>query len=279
MGIDPESERGSPAYTVSVSPEASDSGSHFAPDLLPVTRATLEEPVFDLYMRAREGQALWNAATDLPWDRPITLTGSRLEIGWAVASQSVYAEQAGLLTAAQLLDDSDDMSMRLVLATAVSDEARHAEVFARYALLTGGSVAPPFEAIEDLWNGLRSLDGPVSRFLVHTILEGLASDEFYLMIEAFRDDLLSSVYENVRRDENRHVAMGIHYLRGHLPSPDSPQERQLREVEDHGLEVAGVHSDGYFDGLAEVTGRPAQEIRGWIVQRHRERMKRVFERR
>lgn len=96
---------------------------------VPLSPATLGVPGFRLYEKARRA-AKWNAATDIPWQESGTLPSRDQDRAWMRASQSVYAEQAGLLTAARLLRDTNDVAARMCMSTAVADEAKHAEVFA-----------------------------------------------------------------------------------------------------------------------------------------------------
>ena len=240
----------------------------------------LGEPGFRLYEKARRA-SLWNAKTDIPWERAISLKGDdRQEKAWIVASQSVYAEQAGLLTAARLLNETDDVAIRLCLATAVSDEAKHSEVFARYALALGHEVAPMNEKVEALWEGLKTIDDPLGRFLVHTILEGFAGDEFTLLIKVFADDLLGTIYEHVRRDEKRHVIMGIDYLKQRLHDKAYGDTlRKIEEFEHYGIEIAGLRDAQFYVGLAVLTGRTPEEIQGWMMRQHQGRMRQILERR
>jgi hypothetical protein len=80
----------------------------------------LDSEAFDLYNRARTA-GTWSPANLIPGDA--SLAGDQFT--WEQASRHVYAEQTGLSMAAQLLAEVDDAPLRLLLATAVSDEAKH----------------------------------------------------------------------------------------------------------------------------------------------------------
>jgi hypothetical protein len=144
----------------------------------------------------------------------------------------VYAEQTGMLVAAMLVQEAPDAAVRLAMATATSDEAKHAEVFAGYATLIGGSIDEPTEAAEDLCASLKSIADPFGRFLTHTMLEWLALDEFALLRQLFPDDPLDQIYHNVRSDEARHVAMGLEYL---YRAAETRSREELRQLCEQGL--------------------------------------------
>lgn len=147
--------------------------------LLRASRSDLRERGFRLYEQARN-RSSWNPRTDLDWTQRSSMSLDRQRLAWEIASQSVYAEQAGLLFASKLLQATNDLPTRFGLATAVSDEAKHTEVFARYALRSGQSVAPPLEPVQDLFAGLGELTDPTGAFLVHTFLEGYAAEPLWV---------------------------------------------------------------------------------------------------
>ena len=45
------------------------------------------------------------------------------------------------------------------------------------------------------------------------LLEGFAIEQLSVLAEDFRADLLSTIYKRVRRDEARHVAFGMAFIR------------------------------------------------------------------
>ncbi|UFJ43000.1 hypothetical protein LOK74_11120 [Brevibacillus humidisoli] len=74
------------------------------------------------------------------------------ELAWKMASQSVSTEEIGLLISARLLQEAEDAPTRLCLATAVSDEAKHCEVFARFSISCGGFIEKPAQYADNLRN-------------------------------------------------------------------------------------------------------------------------------
>ncbi|NHB93433.1 hypothetical protein [Photorhabdus cinerea] len=85
---------------------------------------------YDLYLKGKTKQ-IWDS--NLNWD----LAGKDLipeslyETAAIVASLSVHVEILGMQNAAELLLQCDDFSLKIGLAQAVNDEARHSELFAK----------------------------------------------------------------------------------------------------------------------------------------------------
>ncbi|MEV0124013.1 ferritin-like domain-containing protein [Streptomyces sp. NPDC050703] len=196
------------------------------------------------------------------------------ELSWLLASGSAYAEQVGMDVAAGLLHECSEADMKLVLATAVADEAKHSAVFHHYAHTVAGTVKGPGEAQQELSRDLWSLDDYTARFLAHTLAEGFAADEFRWFVQGLREDGLGEIYRLVRRDESRHVALGMAYL------THGPGAERLRRLP-AGLLLAAEetvlkHND--VDALASLVHRllpatPAAQVAAWLRARHATRMR------
>ena len=237
-----------------------------------LTSENLKEGLFRVYERAR--RADWRPETDFDWEKATPLSPQMQRIAWTVASQASYAEQLGLLASARLLGQTEDVPARLCLATAVSDEARHSEAFARYALRRGGKVVAPDSAILALRQGLESVDDFLGLFLVHTALEWLAADEFKLLARLFRGDVLGEMYLRVRSDELRHVGMGMLYLRWRLQDPgragwDATPYEQLA------LKLSGF-DDRFFAQLGGLLNESPGAVRHWFMSRHQARVRHLL---
>jgi hypothetical protein len=227
-----------------------------------------------LYESARD-HGTWDARRDIDWTRPTVLQGQKEELAWGVASQAVYAEQVGLTTAAALLEGAEDLETRLCLAIQCSDEAKHSEVFARYALRSGGSIERPLTGVETLQATLHGLPTSHERFLVHTLLESVALDEFLILRDAFQGDLLHDIYGFVIKDEARHVAMGFAHIHRLLASHAWPSgDVAIRHYGNLSLELSGI-DDVAIDWLADVAGHNPCSVKHWFEKRHRERLRRL----
>ncbi|MGM1057989.1 hypothetical protein [Saccharothrix sp. Mg75] len=219
-----------------------------------------------------------SALEQLPWNvgeilsrKPGERDDRRAELGWRLASRSYYAEQAGLVTAAALAAETDDVAYRFDMAAAAADEARHADAFLRYAEHVGGSAENCVDEISPLDDQLTSLPY-LGKALAHTVLEGFAADEFLLLKRYFRDDGLSEIYHYVRRDETRHVAVGVSYLARALR--DERVREEYREHSREWLEVCRRYADveDLADMIAGLTGQNPAVLARWFRTRHRNRM-------
>jgi hypothetical protein len=190
---------------------------------------------------------------------------------WKMSSGGYYAEQAGLVAALTLAADTEDAALRFSLATAASDEARHADAFHQYARMAGGRVQEQKELFEPLHEGLTALPY-LGKALVHTMLEGFAADEFILLSELFGDDPLAHLYRYVRRDEIRHVAIGLNYLARATTAAATRDEWTANGS--HWLEVGmGLTGlEGIARGLAALIGREPDAVHHWFLRRHDARM-------
>jgi hypothetical protein len=231
---------------------------------------------FRLYEQARK-RGTWKPASDIDWKSLRSTDPRKLELSWQIACQGVYAEQAGLITAAELLAETEDLMARWCLATAVSDEAKHSEVFARYAMQVGGQIAPAKEAVLDLFSGLQGLENPVAKFLVHTLLEGFAGDEFTIFLSTFKGDLLGDIYHRVRQDESRHVVIGTEYLARRLLDPDCEEIlNNIDKYSEHALAITGLGDFTSYAFLARLARRSPAELHQWFLSRHEHRMRRIL---
>ncbi|KPV45631.1 hypothetical protein [Alicyclobacillus ferrooxydans] len=229
-----------------------------------------------IYEKARKAYD-WNPKHDISWNDSWGFKDSELEFAWNLASQSVSAEEVGMLVAAKLLTEADDAPSRLCLATAVSDEAKHCEVFSRFALLCGGNIKPPDPARDDLLDTLLGLN-PTGRFLVHTLLEGLASDEFAMFRRAFQGTILDEIYQRVIQDESRHVAMGIEYLKWAVERMNDDEIQELREHSKRIYDLTGIDQPGAFNWLGKLIGQSPDKIQKTFILRNRSRLNLILSR-
>jgi hypothetical protein len=214
-------------------------------------------------------------ADDVIGSGPFTDDADRAKLAWQLASRGYYAEQAGLVAAATLAAQTDDAALRFSLATATSDEARHADAFYRYARKVGGGEPEECqEMVEPLHDGLTALPY-LGKALVHTMLEGFAADEFLLLREIFHDDVLGQLYHHIRHDEIRHIAIGMNYLvrASATATGRAAWHEHAEEWIEAGLALTGL--DGVSRWLGRLTGRDPGEVHDWFLHRHRIRLRAV----
>jgi hypothetical protein len=213
----------------------------------------------------------WRAADVLRDVKP-TRDPAKAELAWQIASRGYYAEQAGLTAAATLAAHTEDGPLRFSLALATADEARHADAFYQYAKMLGGQPEECLDELVPLDSTLISLPH-MGRALVHTMLEGVAADEFILFAEHFGDDPLGRIYQYVRRDEIQHIAIGLNYL---ARTTATAEGRELWET--HGPEWHRIGTD--LNNLGELSAwlggvidRDPGELHQWFLRRHRNRLR------
>ncbi len=227
-----------------------------------------------------QGYRIFSVTRDRePWrvedvlrDEPITTDPARRELAWQIASRGFYAEQAGLTAAATLATFTDDAPLRFGLALAAADEARHADAFYRYAKAAGGEPDECREELEPLDDALVALPH-MGRALVHTMLEGFAADEFILLGEVFAGDALGRLYHHVRRDEVRHVAIGLNFLARTSATEAGRATWAAHAAAWHRTGTGLTGLSGICDWLGELTGRDAAALEAWFLRRHHARLR------
>ncbi len=241
--------------------------------LTPASADILRSRSIQSYRGPRSEDA-WDLDSVIDWDAPSRLPEDLLQRAWYITSQGSHAEQIGMLTAAELMDQTDDYGTRVCLAAAVADEGKHSEVLARYAVRLAGSVQAPGEHVDGIFSAFAECDDFLGRFTIHTMLEGFAADEFGIFVRIFRGDPLSTIYDHLRRDELRHVGMGLEYLSRKLETPEAWEAFDLDRYEQLGLRATGITPES-FGWLAELDGTSPVELSSWFMSRHEARMKRL----
>jgi len=230
-----------------------------------------------LYERAR-AKSLWRPDVDIDWDRPSTLDDDKRELAANLACTGTYTEELGLVTCARLLTELDDLPARYALALQITDEAKHSEAFTRYAHRMNGTPPPVPEGVLKICSDLESIENPTALFLVHTLLEGFAYDQFSYMRPAFEGDPLGDIYKYVIADEARHVAMGMDYLRFALYQDLSDEVMDTLDWCEANVFAIGFVNPELMTWLAEISGKPSSDISHTFETRHRSRIDRIWRR-
>ena len=194
-----------------------------------------------LYEKAKRSQ--WNATTDLPWHieadpereaienmrsradsrvLPLDFSGTKvaswgekewlefsiLSQRWSI-SQFLHGEQGALLCTARLVETVPWYEAKLYGATQVVDEARHVEVFARYAKEKLGGEFQINAHLGHLLDDILSDSRWDMVYLgMQVMVEGLALAAFGYMQQLSSEPLLKKMLKYVMADEARHVAFG-----------------------------------------------------------------------
>lgn len=199
------------------------------------------ERIVALYERAKQAQ--WDAATDIDWSVPVEFGGPlpdgsgyalsafdrsplsrygrgmwdmfRWEFQEWIISQFLHGEQGALVATAQLAGMMPEMAAKWFAASQVGDEARHVEVFSRYArqcLPAPYPVSAPLAAL--LSDILSDSRWDMTALGMQIIVEGLALASLRLTDASLHDPLIKKISRLVARDEARHVSFGVLALTG-----------------------------------------------------------------
>lgn len=211
-----------------------------------------------------------------------TLSDAKRRLAWRLTSQSSYNEEVGLITAARLLPLATERQARLALARQVDDEAAHSEAFANYACRVGGTLAEKNGSSSALSVTLSKFRDPLALFLLHTLLEGLALDEFEILAKGFEGDPLSQLYRAVARDEARHVSLGFCFVSAFSAGKDAAEVKSVMDSCDSlAMLVAGISaSTEQPSRLGQTLGRVAAlepaALERRLRNRHRLRCRRIL---
>ena len=220
------------------------------------------------YERLRQANQ-WDAHRDIDWSLD-TLDEETRKISTGFALMGNYTEEVGLLIAARLIELIDDLPMRYCLAVQAADEAKHSEVFGRYADQWEHRMQDPGlmpEKPTALLNQLVARKDPLELFILHTMLEGMAMDQFGYLASAFEGDALGQIYRFIRADEARHVAMGMDFLKSALPNLNPEEALPLLETCRADLFSVAQVDENSFKVLAKLTGNSFSELNERFLQR------------
>ncbi len=223
------------------------------------------------YTRSRD-VGTWNPERDIDWDVPSKLPMDLREAAYSLAGAGTFTEEIGLLTCSRLLSVIDDLPVRYCLAIQMADEAKHSEVFTRYLHQAGMEPPSPSEGVVKMLRDLDDIEDPTALFIVHTLLEGFALDQFSFLQDAFAGDPLAQIYGFVRQDEARHVAMGLEYLRFALHQNTSGEVFETLKWCEANIFAIGNLDPELVNWMAEMTRKPAPEIRNTFETRHQNRL-------
>lgn len=192
-----------------------------------------------------------------------------------VASMSAQVEVLGMRNAAQLLLRCDDFALRIGLGQAVNDEARHAELFAKYAILASGAVrdfTKTRDAYEEHFTRLSTFD---EIFLSHVFLENGALEQFNIFVQTFGEQsLIGKLYSGALQDEARHVKMGVTYFRAKAASDQEYANFLERHIRTHSSLLQ--MNDGAAQWLSGLSGIPVLELNSRATKRHESFLRNVL---
>ncbi len=187
-------------------------------------------------------------------------------------AQVHHGELTAMSTAARMMDRLERPSARLVCATQVADEARHARFFENLLSRLGhpGEVRPSVRALMREVDAQETPEGAMLGMQI--VIEGVAHSLFSagarLFAELGDQGALPPAVRAAKivvgewlpmllgRDESRHIAFGIAYLRERIPALDRAR-RDAMEVSVHrwgALVLEAARDPDLLDGVG-VDGR------------------------
>lgn len=189
-------------------------------------------------------------------------------------TQLHYGEVTAMLCAARLVQQAPGLSAQLFSCAQVNDEARHVQWFSRFMqkLECDGKVQ---DSVMEFMNSVYTCDS-VDGLIVgmHILVEGMAHSFFMegsrMVEQAGLAVKVSSPYRSAKkvigewlpnylgRDESRHIAYGVQYLRHRLPEL-SVKERDI--LENQVNEWGGLFARAALDpGLVVIPGMDGRQV-------------------
>jgi ribonucleoside-diphosphate reductase beta chain len=214
-----------------------------------------------------------------------------------VGEQRVAAELGPMMRAAP------DEEMRIFLCTQIADEARHVAFFNRFYAEVGvlessslaGRLDETSEHLNDNFHRLfdEMLRARVDRLaeepedletlveavtLYHMVIEGalaLTGQHFIISFNEEEGTLPGFVegFNNVARDEHRHVAFGARFLREMVRHDPSHRDVIQRTLEESAPAVDGVLVPPWYEEGMELFGFTIEETREFAMKALERRMK------
>ncbi|WP_353500391.1 hypothetical protein [Vibrio chaetopteri] len=226
----------------------------------------LSDPHYKVYLKGKENIG-WDRGLDWSLARNDRVPEGLHSFAIEVASMSAHVEVLGMQNAAELLAECSNFALKLGLGQAVNDEARHAELFAKYALLAGGDIrdcSKTQEVYDQHFGELRSFD---EVFLSHVYLENGALEQFNVFISTFGEhSLIGQIYKGTLQDEARHVQMGVQYFKNKMTEDVSYADFVADHLADY-REILHMN-DNAVRWYSELSGLEESVIRQRIEQRH-----------
>jgi P-aminobenzoate N-oxygenase AurF len=196
------------------------------------------------------------------WDRfgPDNVRELRLHSASWQFSQFLHGEQGAMICAARIVESVPDIDAKFYAATQTMDEARHAELYARFLHEKVGLLYPINSQLQALLNDTLSDSRWDMPYLgMQVLIEGLALAAFGLLRDMTSKPLPRQILAYVMQDEARHVAFGRMALRDYYKQLTGAE---LREREEFVIEGCYLMKDRLRgDEIYENFGLNADEVR------------------
>lgn len=156
-------------------------------------------------------------------------------------SQFLHGEQGAMICAARIVESAPDLDAKFYSATQTMDEARHAELYARFLQEKIGMLYPINDQLQSLLGDtLRDSRWDMPYLGMQVLIEGLALAAFGLLRDMTTTPLPKQLLAYVMQDEARHVAFGRITLRDYYAQLT---DAELREREEFVIEGCWLMRD------------------------------------
>jgi rubrerythrin len=230
--------------------------------------AVQDQDLRNLYEKAKRDQ--WNASRDIDWsqdidpeqgilpDGLIDIYGTpywerlsptrRTELNrhfsaWRI-SQLMYGEEFALMVCSQIANIVPGIDAKFFMATQVVDEARHAEVLARYIDEKIGVTYPLTASLKRLFDQILAVPQWYLKTVgTQLVAETLAVSLFRMLADHSQEPTIRSICKRILADESRHMGFGMLSLPEQIAELS---ERERQEAEDFACEAAAGLLRGQF---------------------------------
>ncbi|MGW3496467.1 ferritin-like domain-containing protein [Streptomyces sp. NPDC001020] len=145
-------------------------------------------------------------------------------------SQFLHGEQGAMVCAARIVESVPDLDAKFYSATQTMDEARHAEIYARFLHEKIGTVYPINDNLRSLLEDtLRDSRWDMPYLGMQVLIEGLALAAFGMIRDTTDKPLPKQILAYVMQDEARHVAFGRMALRDYYKQLTDAELREREE--------------------------------------------------
>ena len=145
-------------------------------------------------------------------------------------SQFLHGEQGAMVCAARIVESVPDLDAKLYSATQTMDEARHAEIYARFLHEKIGMLYPVNDNLRSLLGDtLRDSRWDMPYLGMQVLIEGLALAAFGMIRDTTDKPLPKQILAYVMQDEARHVAFGRMALRDYYKQLTDAELREREE--------------------------------------------------
>ena len=175
-------------------------------------------------------------------------------------SQFLHGEQGAMITAARIVESVPDLDAKFYSATQTMDEARHAEIYAKFLQEKIGLVYPINDQLQALLKDtLSDARWDMPYLGMQVLIEGLALAAFGLLRDMTTKPLPKQILTYVMQDEARHVAFGRLALRDHYRQLSEAERSEREEFVIEGCYLMRDRIRGLE--IWESFGIPADDIR------------------